>query len=70
MLENSSNRLWREPHRRLVENKKARIGHQRATDGQHLLFATRERTGELIASFSKAGKLLVDEFDGGALPRG
>ena len=43
----------REPERRLVENKKPRLGHQPAADGQHLLFAAGERSGPLGAALAK-----------------
>src|SRR5207302_10778054 len=44
------------PERRLVENEQFRLGHQSSADRQHLLLATRERTGALRAPLGEAGK--------------
>jgi len=38
----------REPERRLVEQNQRRPRHQRAADGEHLLLATGQRSGELL----------------------
>ena len=44
----------REPHRRLVEQQRARAAHQRARHGQHLLLAARERAAGLLEPLAQA----------------
>src|SRR5437870_3201290 len=46
--------------RRLVEDEQARGRHQRATDGDHLLLAARERTHELAAALAQDREDRVD----------
>src|SRR5580692_4332932 len=46
--------LRRQAFRRLVHQQHARIGHQRAADGEHLLLAAGEVTGELGAALGEA----------------
>ena len=70
MIKNRGNGLWRQSHRGLVENKQARIGHQRTTDGEHLLFTAGKGASELTSPFCEARKLLINSFDGFALQRG
>ena len=43
-----------EPLGGFIEDQQARIGHQRATDGEHLLFAARERATELAHALAEA----------------
>ena len=43
-----SSDLGRESHRGLVHQEQAGAGHEGASDGQHLLLATRERAAELV----------------------
>ena len=56
----------RQPERGLVEHEDLRVGHERSSDGQHLLLAARKRAGQLHSSFRKPGKQL--ENGGLALP--
>ena len=44
----------RQPFGRLVEDEQARVGHQRAADGQHLLLAARERAAHARARGPRA----------------
>src|SRR6266545_2064599 len=48
--------LGREPERGLVEQQQLRIGHERATDRQHLLLAAGHRSGGLRQTLFEAGK--------------
>jgi len=49
-----------ESQRRFVENERVGIAHQRATDGEHLLFAAAHRPGVLLgALYEYSGSLLV-----------
>ncbi len=43
-------------HRRLIHQKNTRVGHQRASCGQHLLFTPAERASHLFLTFPKPGK--------------
>ena len=45
---------------RLVEDEEARVGHQRAADGEHLLLAAGEGAGGLGAALGEAGEELLD----------
>src|SRR5215470_14382967 len=42
---------WRQSERRLIEDQKPGLGHQSASDRQHLLFAAGQRAGVLRLSF-------------------
>ena len=46
----------REPERRLVEQQDIRVGHQRAADGEHLLFAAAHGARDLGGAFAQARK--------------
>ena len=52
----------REAHRRLVEQQEFRFGHQRATEREHLLLATGQRSGRLTQPLLQAGKHVEDEL--------
>src|ERR1700682_97767 len=54
--ENGLHQERRQSQRRLVEKEQARVGHQPARDGQHLLLAARERPGQLPDALAQAGK--------------
>jgi hypothetical protein len=45
----------RQAFERLVEQEQPRIEHQRAADGEHLLFASRELVAEIASPLCKAG---------------
>src|SRR4051812_24569468 len=47
---------WRKTERGLVEQQKARSRHQRASDGEHLLLATRQRAATLVQPLLQARK--------------
>ena len=53
----------REPERRLVKEKKTRFHHERASDGEHLLFAAAERSGLLVASRREPWKHRRHDFE-------
>jgi DNA-binding Lrp family transcriptional regulator len=46
--------------RRLIEHCQFRLGHERAADCEHLLFAAGHGTGDLTTAFGQAGKLRED----------
>ncbi len=47
-----------EPHRQVVEHQQRRVRRQRARHRQHLLLATRQRAGELVAALVQAGEVV------------
>ena len=53
----------REAHRRLVEEQDRRARHERAAHGQHLLLATRQRSGLLAAPLLQAREEVEDARD-------
>ena len=57
----------RQAHRGLVEHQHARLGHQGAADGQHLLLAAAHQAGHLAAPFLQAREQVVDPRDQVAL---
>src|SRR5262249_43393077 len=54
----------REALERLVEKQQRRIGHQRASDGEHLLLATRELVSQVRPALFEARKEPVHLADG------
>ena len=57
LFENRFHEQRRDAERRLVEHEEFRLAHQRAADGEHLLFAAGQRAGDLaIRVPSSAGK--------------
>ena len=48
----------RETERRLIEQHELRTRHERAPDDEHLLLATRKRSGGLIDALGEDGKAL------------
>src|SRR5206468_11066372 len=52
-----------EPERRLVEQEQAWAQHERARDGQHLLFAAGERARDLPPSLAQDREVLVDALE-------
>ncbi|MCY1295639.1 hypothetical protein D9M70_449870 [compost metagenome] len=59
-LEDFLDDLWRQAHRRLVEQHQARPGHQRPADRHHLLLAAGGVAGQAATSLLEAGKPGVD----------
>src|SRR5262249_53551974 len=53
----------REALRRFVEQEYARISHQRASDREHLLFATRQCSCKLAVAVPQPRKQIVDPVD-------
>jgi ABC-type branched-subunit amino acid transport system substrate-binding protein len=53
----------REAGRRLVEEQHGRLHHQRATHGDHLSLATRERSGALLAPVEERREQVADELE-------
>ena len=53
----------RKPHRRLVQQQHLRLKHQRARHRQHLLFAARQRAGQLIAPLAQPRKQIIHPVD-------
>jgi hypothetical protein len=53
----------REAERGLVEQQVARLGHQRAPEGEHLLLAAGEVAGELLAALGEAREEGVDAVE-------
>src|SRR3989441_11336194 len=62
-LEHLIDDLWREPERWLVEQQESRHGHQRPTDGDHLLLPAGERAGELSPALAQGRKGRVDPLE-------
>lgn len=59
-----------QPFHRFVQQQQGRIGHQRAGDGDHLLFAARQLVAQIAAALFEARKGPVDPRDiPGARPR-
>ena len=56
----------REPERDLVHQQEARVGHEPAADGQHLLLAPREVRARLAAALGQHREQLVDSREGPA----
>ena len=48
---------------RFVHQQHARVGHQRAADGEHLLLAARERAGGLFLALTEARKGLEHRIE-------
>ena len=53
----------REPFRRLIHHKEARIEEERARDREHLLLAARQLPGAIALAFRKARECVVDALD-------
>src|SRR5215471_15271825 len=62
-IEDLSRDQRRQAERRLIEQQKARVPHQRACDRQHLLLAARERAAALVDAFLEARKQRKNAFD-------
>src|SRR5438067_10090954 len=62
-IEDAFHQQWGETERGLVQQQQARTRHQRSTDGQHLLLATREGAGALLAAFAEDRKQLEDVLE-------
>ena len=58
--EEPSDEERRQSKRWLIQQEKSRAGHQRTSDREHLLLATRQMTCELIPALSKYGKSIED----------
>ena len=54
--------LRRKPHGRFVEQHDLGFGHQRATDGDHLLFAARGIAGLRARALLQARKIIVNQL--------
>ncbi len=48
---------------RLVHDQEARVGHQRARDGQHLLLAAGELSAAVVFPFGEARERVIDALD-------
>src|SRR5688572_31237784 len=62
-LENLVNEHGREPHRRLVEQHELRPRHQRTSDGQHLLLASRDVPRLEPTPFLKSGEVGIHQVE-------
>ena len=58
----------RQAHRRLVQQQHARLGHQRAADGEHLLLAAGERAGHLARALLEPREQVEDALEVAAMP--
>src|SRR2546427_4507311 len=56
LLENLFHHFRRQAQRGFIEEKQLRLSHQRPRDGHHLLLATGERTGKLLAALFESRK--------------
>jgi len=61
------NDLGGQTERRFVHQQDPRLGHQRASNSEHLLFAAAKRPTQLLAPFSQHGKERVDVVELGAV---
>src|ERR1700735_3360878 len=59
-LVESVNYDWRQAKANLIENNQLWFGHQRSADGEHLLFAARQRCSGIAATLVQCRKQLVD----------
>ncbi len=59
----SSTSKRRQSERGLIENEQARLCHQAAADGEHLLFAARERASQLPRPFAQPRKRYENAFE-------
>ncbi|KAG0766918.1 hypothetical protein G6F22_017741 [Rhizopus arrhizus] len=64
-LENLFHDLRGQAHGRFVQQDHVGVGHQRAADGGHLLFAARRIAGLARAALLQAREVLVDAFQRG-----
>ena len=64
-LEDLGNDQRRQAQRGFVQQQQARLAHQRAADGQHLLLAARHGAGALAGTVAQAREQLEHVFDAG-----
>ena len=62
-VENLRNDQWRKTERRFIHQQHARPRHQRPRDRKHLLFAARQRAGELLPALLEPRKPCIHAFD-------
>ena len=60
LLENRADEAWGDAEGRLVEHEELRVAHERAADGEHLLFAAGECAGGLFDALLQAGENAED----------